>query len=92
MQLDMEGIRQFRVWNHQINQWTDGFVHFSRPKNESIREATNLDILGRVLIMKNRTDFAGHDSPNFRKWLNQVKRRNVSIESPLYEKWLSVHN
>ena len=88
----MEGIRQFRVWNHQINQWTDGFVHFNRPKNEMIREATNLDILGRVLIMKSRTDFAGHDSPHFRKWLNQVKKRKVSVKSPAYEKWLSIHN
>lgn len=88
----MEGIRQFRVWNYQINQWTDGFVHFNSPKNESIREVTNFDILGRVLIMKNRTEFAGHFSPNFMKWLNEVKKREVSVISPAYEQWLNIHN
>jgi hypothetical protein len=88
----MEAIRQFRVWNYQMDRWTDGFVHSARPKNESIREFTNLDILGRVLIMKNRTEFSGHDSPNFRIWLNQVKKREVSILSPGYNEWLNIQN
>ncbi len=88
----MEEVRQFRAWNYQMDKWTDGFVHFSRPKNESIREFTNLDILGRVLVMKNRLEFSGHDSPQFRKWLNQIKSRKVSILSPEYKKWLNVQN
>ena len=83
----MEGLRKFRVWNHQIEQWTDGFVHFYRPKNESITVTTNLDMLARVLIMKTRTEYINHESPQFRKWLNQVKLRDVSVLSPAYKKW-----
>jgi hypothetical protein len=87
----MEGIRKFRVWNYQIDQWTDGFVHFSRPKNDSITEFTNFDVLARVLIMKNRIEFNGHCSPNFRKWLDQVKQREeVSVISPEFKNWLKI--
>lgn len=88
----MEGIRKFRVWNHQIEQWTDGFVHFNLPKNDSIRSETNMDMLARVLIMKNRASYSNHQSPQFRKWLNQVKLREVSELSPEYKKWLNFHN
>ncbi len=86
----MEAIRQFRVWNYQVDKWTDGFVHFSLPKNDMIIEKTNLDILGRVLIMKNRNEFSGHESPQFKKWLKQIKIRNVSVQSPEYKKWVLV--
>lgn len=88
----MEGLRKFRVWNYQINQWTDGFIHFSRPKNDSITEKTNFEILGRVLIMKNKIEYTNHVSPQFQKWLQQVKRRNVSIQSPEYKEWINIHN
>jgi hypothetical protein len=88
----MEAIRQFRVWNYQMDRWTDGFVHFALPKNDMIIEKTNLDILGRVLVMKNRNDFSGHDAPQFKKWLQQIKSRTVSVQSPEYKKWLTVQN
>jgi hypothetical protein len=88
----MEGLRKFRVWNYQLDQWTDGFVHFSRPKNESIRESVNFDILGRVLILKNQSEFAGHNSPEFKKWLNHVKLRKVATDSPSMNEWQKIQN
>jgi hypothetical protein len=89
---NMIGLRKFRVWNHQINRWTDGFVHYSIPKNEMIREKSNLEIIQQVLFLKNKSEYQAHHSPQFQNWLKQVKLREVSETSPEYQNWLLLQN
>ncbi len=88
----MLDLKKFRVWNYQINRWTDGFVHYSLPKNELIRESTNFEILGRVLVLKTKTAYKAHQSPSFKIWLKQVKMREVSEQSPEYQSWLTLQH